>query len=219
MLCCAALFLVVCATTLLGQSQRVRVKIAVLPGSSVRVEIESLGATQAWSFRNAYAGALGLGDRVEEFKAIGTSGETVNVRKVASGEFRAEKATRSISYVVRISPGRISELPHVSWLTGEYAILMLGDLLPESSDLRTGLSIEFELPPQWMVFSASQKEGDGKYLVEEPDSQVFFVGRNLRALSTTVVEWTCCWWFTVVGSFQIKTRSNPRARFSRSTRN
>jgi predicted metalloprotease with PDZ domain len=183
---CAALFLGVYSASVFGQSQRVRVKITVVQPSSVNVEIEPPGGTQVWSFPNAYAGVLGLGDRVEDFRAIGASGESVNVRKIASGEFRLEKASHRISYVVRIPPGQINEMPHVSWLADQYAFLMLGDLLPEFNELRTGLSIEFELPSQWTVFSATQKERDGKYFVDAPDSQVFFVGRNLRAQSTSV---------------------------------
>ena len=46
-------------------------------------------ASRSWSFRNAYAGVLGLAERVEEFRAFDVSGIDLGAKKIATGEFRS----------------------------------------------------------------------------------------------------------------------------------
>ena len=168
-----------------AQTQQ-QVKISVSTQSVIQVEIDSLNDSRTWSFRNAYAGALGLGDRIQKFQALGTSGQTVDVRKIASGEYRADEASKRITYLVNLSEVSPGNLPHISWSANDHGVLMLADLLPEFPEHDRRLSIRFQLPSQWLAFSATKVDTDGSYIVEDADDEVFFVGRDLRNRSVMV---------------------------------
>ncbi|HEX5833096.1 MAG TPA: hypothetical protein VFY34_04545, partial [Pyrinomonadaceae bacterium] len=51
-----------------------KVKISVSSPAEVRIRIESLSPSTQWSFLNAYAGAVGLGERIEQFRAYAPGG-------------------------------------------------------------------------------------------------------------------------------------------------
>src|SRR5687768_2571910 len=62
-------------------AQKEEVKIEVLPESNaIRVEVSG-GPLKTWSFRDAYAGAIGLGRRVRKFQALDTPGARNSVRE------------------------------------------------------------------------------------------------------------------------------------------
>ena len=107
------------------------VKITISSPAEVKIRIESLAPGTEWSFRNAYAGVVGLGQRVEQFHAFNPDGRDLNARKIAPGEFRSEPAATTIEYVVKLPPPRASDVAHISWIAGECGLLMLADLLPE----------------------------------------------------------------------------------------
>jgi len=52
------------------------------------------------SFRNAYGGVLGLGERIEKLEASKATGESVPVRKLAPGEFQTAESVTRFSYDV-----------------------------------------------------------------------------------------------------------------------
>lgn len=130
-----------------------------------------------WSFRNAYAGVVGLGQRVEQFRAFNPDGRDLNAKQIAPGEFRSEPAATTIEYVVKLPPPRASDVAHVSWIAGEHGLLMLSDLLPEHLP---GLEIEFALPAGWAAHSAYEPDANGKVKVLQPDETVFLIGRSPR---------------------------------------
>jgi len=142
-----------------------------------------MSPTRFWSFRNAYAGALDIAERVEEFRAFGDSGHDARVRKSAVGEFRSELDATKISYTVKLSEPRAADLPHVSWLVGDRGFLMLADLVPLDIE---GLSAEFVLPTGWTVESSIAPDSNGRFEVLAPEKSVFFVGRSLRKASKSV---------------------------------
>src|SRR5258705_6279884 len=72
-----------------GQTLKTRITVSSSSPALVRIDAESIKPVQSWSFRNAYAGVLGLGVRIEHLDAVGDRGETVPVRKIAAGEFRS----------------------------------------------------------------------------------------------------------------------------------
>jgi hypothetical protein len=109
-----------------------QVKLSVVSPAEVRIRIDSIGAGREWSFRNAYAGVLGIAERVEQFHAFGVSGEDVGARKIATGEFRSNGVAKDIEYVVKLPPPDPASVSHVSWISGESGLLMLADLLPVS---------------------------------------------------------------------------------------
>ena len=98
---------------------------------------------RSWSFRNAYASALGIAERIEDFRAFGESGQDARVKKSAVGEFRSELDATRVSYTVKLSEPRSEHLPYVSWLDGERGILMFAYLVPTDIE---NLSCNFTLP-------------------------------------------------------------------------
>jgi hypothetical protein len=161
-----------------------RVTISIPAPGQVKVEAE-LPQTRSWSFRNAYAGVLGIAERVEQFRATGDSGQDVGVRKSAAGEFRSELDATRISYIVRLSEPRPAEVSHVSWLVGDRGFLMFADLVPLDIE---SLSAEFILPAGWTVESSILREANGQYQVVEPAKSVFFIGRSLRKTSKNIED-------------------------------
>ena len=154
-----------------------QVKITVASPTEVKIRIESISLGSEWSFRNAYAGALGLGERVEQFHAFAPDGRDLNAKKIAPGEFRSESVATQIEYLVKLLPPQASDVAHVSWIAGESGLLMLADLLPEHLP---GLEVEFSLPSGWTAHSAYEADASGKFQVRQTDETVFLIGKTLR---------------------------------------
>jgi hypothetical protein len=153
------------------------VKITVSSPAEVKIRIESLSPGSEWSFRNAYAGVLGLAERIEQFQAFAPDGKDLNARKIVPGEFRSERVATKIEYVVKLPPPQASGVAHVSWIAGDYGLLMLADLLPE---WLPSLEVEFSLPDGWTAQSAYQADASRKFQVRQPEKTVFLIGRSLR---------------------------------------
>ena len=158
------------------------ITIKVLPSREVRIQAHSSTPVDSWSFRNAYAGVLGIAERVGDFRATTSSGEDSGAKKIATGEFRSDRPASKISYQVDVSKPNAADISHVSWISGDYGLLMLADLLPR--EFRS-VSINFELPGGWAVNGANS--GDASlYQVAAPESAVFLVGRVFRKAQGSV---------------------------------
>lgn len=158
-------------------------KISIPTAGQIKVEAETLSPARSWSFRNAYASALGIAERVEEFRAFGDSGQDARARKSATGEYQSDVDATRLSYTVNLSRVGPTDIPHVSWLAEDRGLLMLADLVP----LGLGsLSLEFELPAGWTVESSITPDANARYEVLLPDRAVFLVGRSLRKASKSV---------------------------------
>src|SRR4028119_617141 len=118
-ICCALFFMMF--TSLLGakaQSVNARISIVSLSPPRVMIEAEQANGTKAWSFRNAYAGINGLGERVENLSLFDEQGKEVGARKLGAGEDAAERAARKVRYELKLDPPHgTNETAHVSWLT------------------------------------------------------------------------------------------------------
>lgn len=156
---------------------RPEVKISVASPGELKIRVKSLSPGSEWSFPNAYAGVLGIAERVEEFQAFGPGGENLGGKKIATGEFRSEPGTTSINYIVKLRPPGAADVSHVSWIADESGLLMLADLLPERLP---GLMVEISLPPDWTCRTAAPPDSLGRYYVSQPEKAVFLVGRSLR---------------------------------------
>ena len=165
----------------LAHSSWSRVIVTVRNPPEVLISIQLTEPVNNWSFRNAYAGALGLADRVQKFQATG-SGEKVSVRTLANGEFSSATPVDRVSYIVDLSTGSNADLPHVSWFANEYAVLMLADLLPISPEAKRGVTVEFDLPAEWQVYSSLSTTGKS-FVVDDSEKTVFIIGRSLRLAS------------------------------------
>jgi hypothetical protein len=163
------------------------VKIAVSSPGEVRIRIESLPAGNEWSFRNAYAGVLGLAERVEQFRAFGLGGVDLGAKKIATGEFRAGASAETIDYVVKLPLPNAADVAHVSWITRDLGFLMLADLLPQQL---TDVLVEFSLSGGWGVASTIEVDersgGQMKYRVVSPENAIFLLATSLGRASKTV---------------------------------
>jgi len=156
---------------------RPEAKISVAASGELRIRIKTLSPSSEWSFTNAYAGVLGIAERVEEFHAFGSSGEDVGARKLATGQFKSETNAVSIAYVVKLRQPTGADVSHVSWIVGDSGLLMLGDLLPESLP---GVMLELSLPAEWTCQTAAPRDWQGLYYAKQPEKAVFLIGRSLR---------------------------------------
>ena len=136
---------------------------------------------RSWSFRNAYAGVLGMAERVDNFSA--TAATDSRAKKIATGEFRSELDATKITYTVKLSDPRPADVPYVSWLASDRGFLMFLDLLPE--DLKN-VSAVFTLPAGWTVESSNTPGADGRYEVLQPEKSVFMIGQTLRKAAANV---------------------------------
>ena len=164
---------------------RPEVRISVASSGELRIRVKSLAPGSEWSFPNAYAGVLGIAERVEEFQAFGPTGEKLDATKLASGEFRSQAGTTSINYVVKLRPPTAADVSHVSWISGESGVLMLADLLPERLP---GVWVEISLPPDWTCRTAASTDSLGRYYFSQPEKGVLLVGRSLRTYTGPVRE-------------------------------
>ena len=154
------------------------VTINVSPSGQVRIEANAESPAKSWSFRNSYAGILGIAERIDDFRAVTSSEQDAKARKIATGEFRSELDAGKISYRVNVSKPAAGDVSHVSWIAGDYGLLMLADLLPE--DFKS-VSVRFELPAGWSVAS-----GDSGNTNFDAEKAIFFVGRSFRQAGKSV---------------------------------
>ena len=160
------------------RSLEVKISVASLSPALIHVEgRKAVGAT-AWSFRNFYGSIAGLAERVENFKLSDDGGADVAVRKLAPGEFTAERAATRFAYDVKLAPPAFAaDAAHVSWLDASHGLLMPGDLLPQPL---AGAKLTIQLPANWAVSTVDEKGADGTYSLDEAERAVFAVGRDLR---------------------------------------
>src|SRR5688500_5822422 len=98
-----AVFAALLLFTTAAVAQTKTAAIEVIPQAST-VRLEMLGERQkSWSFRDAYAGVVGLGRRIRNFQAYDASGAAVTVRELAPGQFESAPASR-FSYEVDLAP-------------------------------------------------------------------------------------------------------------------
>lgn len=158
--------------------------ISIDTAGQAKVEAELSAPSCSWSFRNAYASALGFAERIKDFQAAGDSGQAAGVKKSASGEYRSERDATRITYTIDLSRVSAVEISHISWLGADHGFLMFADLIPRDIE---SLSAEFKLPPGWMVES-STADKDGHFEVSDPEKAVFIIGNSLRKTSDTNLE-------------------------------
>jgi hypothetical protein len=163
-------------------NERTRITISIPAPGQVKVEAE-LSPTRSWSFRNAYADAFGIAERIDGFQASGASGQDVGLKKIAVGEYRSNLDATKISYTVTLFTPVSRGLSHVSWLTDDRGYLMFADLVP--FDLES-FSARFDLPAGWTAESSIAPGANGEFQVLEPLKAVFFVGGSLRKTSANL---------------------------------
>ena len=166
------------ANTVTAQNLPSHVTISINSPGQIRVDALLSKPINSWSFRNAYAGVLGIAERIEDFRAA-----DADVRKAAVGEYRSDRNSSRISYTVKLPKPTAADVSHFSWLVYDRGVLMFADLLPLEVQ---NLSAAFVMPEGWTVESSFPRDATGQYAVAEPEKAVFCVGRDLRKDSTAV---------------------------------
>ena len=185
---CAAWFPIALTGSAHAAIIKIRVDVQYQELRRVIVQGERETGMETWSFRKSYGGVMGLGERISGFALTDQSGQNVGVKKLGPGEYKAEAAATRFYYEVELSPAiRSAEAAHVSWLTADRGLLLLGDLLPSfvaaSGKLDQPLRLRFELPEAWFIASVEAKSSNTEFQITEPDNAVFFVSRDLRQMS------------------------------------
>jgi len=161
-----------------AQSLDVRIKVVGLSPPRVRVEGRRGGGAGAWSFRNFYGSAAGLAERIENFTLTDEGGAAVNLKRIAPGEFTAERTASRFAYDLKLDPPTfINDAPHISWLTSERGLLMPGDILPLPLN---SVKLELVLPAGWNVLTVEEGKTAGTFDINDAERAVFAVGRDLR---------------------------------------
>ncbi len=133
-----------------------------------------------FSFLKSYAGAENLGARISDVNLFDQSGQIVNYKKLIDGEYLAESGFYSWNYKVNLNvPPNAAAMAHISWVSDEQGILMLGDLLPELTD-KTSAKITVELPKNRRLSSVEKRSGENSFEVSDIEKAVFYIGKNWR---------------------------------------
>lgn len=80
-------------------------------------------------------------------------------------------------------PKKGAAAAHVSWLSPEGGILMLGDILPTFSDAALSAKIAFELPAGWTITGPGKPAAGNVFETPDVENAVFVVGKGQRVRS------------------------------------
>jgi len=155
------------------------------------VEGELRSPTRAWSFPKAYGGLMTLGERIDSLTLVNLENKNVEVRRLAAGEYSSAEPASGFRYEVKLDPPSLSDdAAHISWLTADRGLLMLGDLLPvvapDKSLASFPATVSLDLPELWRVSSGEKQTGGGQFEVSDSENAIFFVSRDLLQISSTV---------------------------------
>lgn len=183
-----ALLILCCSSVVYAQHENLTIRI--VPGSPGRAIMEgSLTARTTWSFRDSYAGVLGLGARVENFELLDAEGRKIAARRIAPGQFESASPATRVRYEINLAqPTRPSDSALVSWLDAERGLLMAGDLIPVQGQAISSsrLRIRIEVPAGWSTHSSDEQTGPNEFEVKDADRSAIVVGSNLRSSSRVI---------------------------------
>ena len=166
-----------------AQTLSARISVASIAPARIRIDLRLPGVTDTLSFRNTYGGVLGLGERIETVAGVRDDGHRVPVQKLAPGEFQSAEKFARFAYDVNLAgPMRPADMSHVSSLNSDRGLLMLADLLPQSTantNQHTSTSIDIDVPKGWTVASNVKNEGS-QFSTDDAETAVFLVGPSLR---------------------------------------
>ena len=179
----------VCGVLLLSTdtalAQVEKATITINPESST-VQVEVSGAPQkSWSFRDTYAGVIGLGRKIRNFQALDTPGARNSVRELAPGHYELGATASSVTYEVDLTPPtRASDAAFVSWLNSQRGILQLNDLLPvairQPGSAVKPIFTTVDAPVGWSAYVNEEVAAMRPLGFAAADDAVIIVGRNVR---------------------------------------
>ena len=166
-----------------GAAQSLSLTAEVLPGAPGRLLMQGSGSPrQTWSFRDSYAGVLGLGSRVRGFQLFDANGKQIAVRRIAPGQFASDQPATNFKYEIELTPtSRASDAAFTSWLTSDRGMLMLRDVLPEStSEHGAPISVRFSVPSGWTVYASDTGKPVTEIETTDPDRSAVVIGKKIR---------------------------------------
>jgi hypothetical protein len=168
-----------------GQDASVNITLLSAEESRIRITGQLPAPTSVWSFRNSVTSLSQLADRIDKFKLKDEKGLLTEVRKLGPGEYTALRPATHFEYEVLLNPPQQPETaPHVSWLSADFGLLLLGDLLPIGlRNIGTGAKgvlVKVDFPPTWTAVSNDQSNGPGDFIVRDVQNGVIAIGRNMR---------------------------------------
>ncbi|HRH44304.1 MAG TPA: hypothetical protein PKY82_21905 [Pyrinomonadaceae bacterium] len=163
-------------------AQEIAVKIKVISKNRISVEgnfkTESEALTKL-SFLQNYADVTNLANRIENLQTFDNKGDVIEVKKINSGEYLANKKPIGWKYEVKLAPSdKLTDSAHSSWLTENRGLLMLSDLLPRF-EKSTFAQVKFELPMEWKIATAETLINQN-FSVKDIQNAVFLIGNNFR---------------------------------------
>jgi hypothetical protein len=173
-------------TTAAAQTIEATIVISSTAQASVRgvlIKENSNQTIKNWSFLNSIAGAENLGARISEFNLSDDQNRAVSVRKLADGEYLTDAEASKFNYLVNLQPpATAAATAHVSWLSGETGLLMLGDLLPQLAQNNQPIRarIKFQLPADCIIISNEKKSDENVFDVENIERAIFGIGKSWR---------------------------------------
>jgi hypothetical protein len=178
------LLLLSCAAVTRAQATEARISVVSLSPPRARVEGTRGAPTKAWSFRNAYAGSVGLGERIKSLALADERGAVVAVRRLAPGEYESEREAVKFSYELDLDPPTAAnDAAHVSWLAPTQGVLVPGDLLPLPLALAR---LSFKFPDGWKIAAPVKANAAGIFDLEDAESADIFAGQDVRERITNV---------------------------------
>ena len=112
-------------SNLKAQTLNARLSIVSTTPARIRIDARLPNATTVLSFRNTYAGVLGLGERIETVEGIRENGARVSLQKLTPGEFQSVEKLSRFAYEVNLAgPRRPADLSHVSSLNSDRGVLI-----------------------------------------------------------------------------------------------
>jgi predicted metalloprotease with PDZ domain len=162
----------------------------VLPGASGRLLMQgSCSPRQMWSFRDSYAGVLGLGNRVRGFQVFDANGKQIAVRRIAPGQFESSQPAPNFKYEIELARiSRASDATFTSWLTPDLGMLILGDLLPELPSVNPStVSVRLVVPSGWTAYSSDSGKSVTQIETTDANRSVIVVGKQIRTATRAIL--------------------------------
>lgn len=150
------------------------------------IDVNNLKNVTNFSFLKSYTNIENLGARISDVNLFDKDGKKINYKKLIDGEFLAESDFQAWNYKVNLSvPKNIAATAHISWVSDEQGILMLGDLLPEFGE-KTSAKIAFEVPKDWKISTVENRLSENVFEVSDVEKTIFYIGKNWREKETAI---------------------------------
>ena len=154
--------------------------------SSVKVSGKYLTAEKAVERRNLsfvriVVGVPDAAARVSGLTITDQNGGSIPYKKFGTGEYVAEADFGRWDYEIDIAPQKDPRsTAHISWVSDKCGILMLDDLLPQSSKSAGNSTVRIMVPEGWKIVSTEKRVDPDTFEVRNIQKAIFLIGRDLR---------------------------------------